>query len=277
MLQSILLAVDASPASRIAGQSASFLSQKLEGAVHAVHVLDSRSMNIGFPAEGGTPSHVEANIKLNEQVRQRLEQEGKSLLDAVRENADAAGIKCRTELRTGVPAVEILEAAIDCDIIVMGRRGESSGLGDRKGLGEVADRILRTASQPVLLAGAEFQDIHRILLGFDGSNPAREAMVYAAELAQRLSIPLHAVGVHRDEATANLWLETVRHYADAHKLDVTTAVDKGDPDRVLLELAEDGDLITIGAFGEGRIREWLLGSTTELILRSAKQPVLLHR
>jgi nucleotide-binding universal stress UspA family protein len=158
-----------------------------------------------------------------------------------------------------------------------GRRGESAGLGDTKALGEVVERVLRTAEQPVLLAGGEFEELTRILLGFDGSEPARAAMVDAIELAQRLSLPVKVVTVHRDDDMARRHLETAEHYAASHKVKIDSEHRKGDPADVILELAQPGDLITIGAFGEGRIREWLLGSTTETILRSAQQAVLLHR
>lgn len=277
MIQSILLAVDMSPSARVAVQWAADLAHKLGGGVHAVFVTDSRLMEVGFYGEGARPEMIETTLRLRRENQEQLEAQGERLLASIKSEIEAAGVECRSEMLSGVPAVRLLEAASDSDLIVMGRRGESAGLGDTKGLGEVVERVLRTAVQPVLLAGPEFQDITRILLGFDGSKPAREAMVYAIELAQRLTVPVLAVSVHHDDVVARRQLSTVEHYAEGHRIEIDTEIRKGDPADVLLGMAQPGDLITIGAFGDGRIREWLLGSTTEAILRSAVQPVLLHR
>ncbi|EPC04489.1 hypothetical protein L861_03965 [Litchfieldella anticariensis FP35 = DSM 16096] len=277
MIQSVLLAIDMSPSGKVASQYAIDLARKLEGGVHIVFVTDSRLTEVGFYGEDARPEMIEAALRLRRENLEQLEAEGQRLLASMQAEIKAAGVDCRGEMLSGVPAVRILDAAADSDLIVMGRRGESAGLGDSKGLGEVVERVLRTAEQPVLLAGAEFQDISRILLGVDGTKPAREAMVYAIELAQRLLLPLTAVSVHHDDVIANRHLRTVTQYAESHRIEVETEVRKGDPADVILEMAQPGDLITIGAFGDGRIREWLLGSTTEAILRSAVQPVLLHR
>ncbi len=277
MLQSIMLAVDASAEGRHAIRSAAYLARALNGAVHAVHVLDSRLVSVGYHLDDANPHGVESRVHLNEELKHRLEKQGDQLLQSVQEELNALDVQCRVELRTGIPAVELLAASADCDIIVMGRRGQSAAAGDEKALGEVVERVLRTAAQPVLLAGEDSGEFRRVVLGFDGSSPAREAMVYAAELSQRLRLPMIAVSVHREEALARKTLEVVQHYAEAHKFEVELEVHKGDPVEVLLEVAEETDLLTIGAFGDGRVREWLLGSTTEAILRAARQPVLLHR
>ena len=277
MIQSMLLAIDMSPSAKVATRYATDLCRKLEGAVHAVHVVDARLTEVVFHGEVVRPEVIESAMKRKQETEQHLEQQGDSLLASVKDEIEAAGVKCRVERLNGVPAVRLLEAAVDSDLIVMGRRGESAELGDTKGLGEVVERVLRTAEQPVLLAGSEFEDVTRILLGFDGSGPARAAMVYAIELAQRLSLPVMAISVHSDDDMARRHLDTVEHYAASHKVRLESGHRKGDPADVILGMAQPGDLITIGAFGHGRIREWLLGSTTEAILRSVQQPVLLHR
>lgn len=277
MIQSILLAIDMSSSAKVVRPYAVDLARKLEGAVHAVYVTDSRLMELGVYGEEERPDLIEAALRLKRESQEQLEAQGERLLAAVKDEFEAAGIECRCDMLSGVPAVRILDAATDSDIIVMGRRGESAGLGDTKGLGEVVERVLRTADRPVLLAGTEFQDTSRILLGFDGTRPARDAMVYAIELAQRLALPLMAVSVHHDDGIARRHLSAVEQYAKSHRIQADTEIRKGDPADVILGMAQPGDLITIGAFGDGRIREWLLGSTTEAILRDAVQPVLLHR
>lgn len=275
MIRSILLAVDASENAKVAMAYANFLGYKLEASLQAVYVSDTRIINAPYWTDVGAVSLP--LTPFSNQMREVLESQGHSLMDEVTEKAKKAGVRVRTELRMGFPATEILAAAQGSDLIVLGRRGESSSLESQRGLGAVAERVVRGSTQPVLVASEEFQDIRRIFLGFDGSERARAAMTYAVELATRLTLPLLAVSVQQDEELAKERLETVSSYAQAHDLDVTTLALQGDPADAILAEVEEGDLIAMGAFGEGRVREWLLGSTTEAVLRAAEQPVLLHR
>lgn len=275
MIQSILLAVDASENSKVAATYANYLAYKLDAVIDAVYVMDARLINTPYWTDYGAVSLPVA--RFSEEMRQILESQGEVVLKSVRENAEQAGVRCRTEIRSGIPALEILEAAKDCDLIVIGRHGETSKLEKARRLGGVSERVLRSSRHPVLVASLDFQEIERVLLCFDGSDRAREAMTYAVELAKRLKLPVQAISVYDDEEVANEQLEVVRNYAEAHQLDVTLVAKEGDPGEAILETAQTGDLIAMGAFGEGRIREWLLGSTTESVLRSAVQPLLMHR
>lgn len=275
MIQSILLAVDASDNAKVATSYAISFATKLDAVLDVVYVVDSRLVNTPYWTDYGAISLP--TTRFTEEMQEVLEQQGKLLLEEVQEGAKQAGVQCRSEVRTGIPAAQILEAAKDCDLIIMGRRGESSRLEQGGGIGAVAERVLRSAKQPVLATSTEFQEIKRVLLGFDGSDRARAAMNYAVELAKRLDVPATALSVHDDEAIAEERLQTVHNYAQAHDLSVTLLPLSGDPVEVMLETAAEGDLIAMGAFGEGRIREWLLGSTTESVLRLGEQPVLLHR
>jgi nucleotide-binding universal stress UspA family protein len=275
MIRSILLAVDASPWGKVAATYATFLCYKLDATLDAVYVMDSRLINMPYWADYGAISLPVTRFA--GEMQELLRTQGTAVLAQVKENADKAGVSCRTELRTGIPAAQILEAAQDCDLIILGRRGESSRLEDAKGLGAVAERVLRSSKMPVILTDETYTELTRVLLGYDGSDRAREAMVYAAELAARLAIPMLAISVHDRLELAEERLNTVKVYAEAHDLDLTTLALQGDPVDAILNESADGDLIAIGAFGEGRVRAWLLGSTTEAILRGSVQPVLLHR
>ncbi|HEX7022427.1 MAG TPA: universal stress protein, partial [Trueperaceae bacterium] len=215
--------------------------------------------------------------RFSDEMRQVLESQGELVLSRVRDQAESAGIHCHTELRNGVPATEIVEAAQDQDLIVLGRSGESSQVEERRGLGAVAERVLRSSEKPVFVAPDWFQEPKRILLGYDGSERAQAAMRFAAELARSLALPLTAVSVSDDHDVALRRLEEVARHAETHDLRVERLALTGDPAAALLDAATEGDLIAMGSFGEGRIREWFLGSTTEAVLRHARQPVLLHR
>ena len=279
MIGSLLVAVDASDNAKVAVSYASYLSKELGAALTAVFVIDTRMVNMPYWNDYGALSLPVTNF--SNQMQEVLSDQGKRVLARVEE--DVTGVNLRTELRTGIPATEIVEAARESDLIVLGRHGEThqTGEGERSGdpggLGAVAERVLRTAADPVFIAPNRFRDLERVLLCYDGSSRASETMNYAAEFAKRLKLPLAALCVHDDAEVAKERLARVTRYMDAQGLEVTTFSHSGDPVEVILNETQPGDLLAMGAFGEGRIREWLLGSTTEAVLRATEQPVLLHR
>ncbi len=275
MIGSILLAVDASPATPATSDYARFLAKRLGATLRVVYVVDARLVNMSYWTDYGALSVPTTTF--SEEMNSMLQGQGKELLQRIERLAEEDGLSCETEIRTGLPANQILEAAQTADLIVLGRRGESSKLEESRGLGTVAERVVRGSHQPVLVAAEAFRPFERIVLGYDGSERAREAMVYASELAQRLSLPLLALSVHDDETLALERLEAVRSYVEGRKLKLTTMALTGDAVEAIITQSHDGDLIAMGAFGEGRIQAWLLGSTTESLLRATTQPVLLHR
>ena len=102
-------------------------------------------------------------------------------------------------------------------------------------------------------------------------------MQTATNFSKALSLPLLAISVQDSLDKAKLLLKTVQHYKKTYELEVTTLPLEGHPTDVLLQQTQVGDLLVIGAFGEGLVREWLLGSTTKAILRSAEIPIILQR
>ncbi|MCL7942290.1 universal stress protein [Halomonas sp. ATCH28] len=276
MLQSILLAVDRSPFSRVAAAYGNYLAVELGAVLHAVHVDDTRQTEVGYYRAEGLGATLAAAASLSTHESRQGKRRNDDLLRPVKVRAMADGVSCHVQVLSGVPAREVLSVAENSDIIVLGRHGESWTAGSKR-LGAVVDTVLRRARQPVLLAGAEFESFRRVLLGFDGGKAARGVLFYAMELAQRLTLPVLAVSVNANESKARHQLDVVEQYAEAHGVQVATCTRSGHPVDALLGIAQVDDLLTIGAFGEGRLHEWLAGSTTATILQSAPQALLLHR
>ncbi|WP_192036923.1 universal stress protein [Halomonas sp. YLGW01] len=276
MLHSILLAVNASTASQVAAAQAVDLARRLGGQLLAVEVNDTRDAALGSYRLDGQLAFQAADAMPPRAISRHSPSRSGALAGVARAALEA-GVSCRTANPSGIPAEVLLEAAVDSDLIVMGRHGDARGRRTPRGLSGVVEAVLRQASQSVLLAGVEFEPPRRILLGFDGRAPARATMSVAFELAQRLALPACALSAHTKPGAARRQLDAVEHFASAHGVEVETHAVAGAPVPALLELAEEDDLIAIGAFGEGRLHEWLKGSTTADLLNAAPQPVLLHR
>ncbi len=118
------------------------LAQRFDAQVTVLHVYECPSY--GFPEAMVASYEFEAEVK-----RQSL-----IALDDVTARADAGKVAIDTLLRRGTPWVEIGTAAesIKADLIVMGTQGRHGVA--RALLGSVAERVVRTASVPVLTVHA---------------------------------------------------------------------------------------------------------------------------
>jgi nucleotide-binding universal stress UspA family protein len=134
--------------------------------------------------------------------------------------------------------------------------------------------------------------ISRVLVGVDGSDNSRRALVWAILFAQRFHaelVAVHAVGLlsdlgagpavpshsHLDELRLKFerdWCAPLRDSAVAHRL----LLRDGPPVPVLVGIADDesADLIVVGSRGVGGFAELLLGSTSHHVVERANRPVL---
>jgi nucleotide-binding universal stress UspA family protein len=233
-----------------------------------------------------------------------LEHEGQTFLERTAEALSDQGRTVETTVAFGDPADQILQAATDASLIVIGSHGR--GDGGRMLFGSVADRVSRHAMAPTLImrGGARLSGVPpltRIVVPLDGARLAESALPMAAELAVLLDQPIHLVRVvdvdmlratiqaGRLAATASIpSQEAIYHRAEDYLLSesqrlrdrdlvVTSEVRSGQPVTELLDVIKPGDIVVLSTHGRSGISRWLLGSTAEKLIRLAQAPVLLVR
>jgi len=147
----------------------------------------------------------------------------------------------------------------------------------------------------------------RILVPTDGSDLALRALGEAFTLAELSGATIHVLYVVDDTKVAELAMdsgvedvsfdadvdqiferfeaigehaiEDLRDAADERGLELTTAIRIGIPDETILSYVEENgiDLLVMGTHGRRGVQRYLLGSTTERVLRRAPVPVLTVR
>jgi nucleotide-binding universal stress UspA family protein len=139
-MKTLLLAHDFEETSERAFDEAIELGRKLSATVVVVHVYAVPMYS--FP-EGSAliPSAQDAA---------RIGEAAQRALDGILARRRDAGVELRGVLRSGVPDQEICQLAdeLDADIIVIGTHAR--GALSRALLGSVAQRVVRSAKQPVL-------------------------------------------------------------------------------------------------------------------------------
>jgi nucleotide-binding universal stress UspA family protein len=117
----------------------------------------------------------------------------------------------------------------------------------------------------------------RCLIATDGSDCARRAAKYGLELAARYDAAVDVVSVYRgDEAQGQATLDEIADLAADVGVAVDTELLSGKPAKSIVNYADEtgADLIVVGRRGRSGVRERLLGSITERVLRRSGQPVL---
>jgi nucleotide-binding universal stress UspA family protein len=117
----------------------------------------------------------------------------------------------------------------------------------------------------------------RLLIAVDGSDCSRRAAKYGIELAARYDASVGVVAVYGgSDANGETLLDEVAEMAADVGVDADTDLLSGKPARAIADRAadDDADLVVMGRRGRSGVKERLLGSITERVLRRVGPPVL---
>lgn len=131
----------------------------------------------------------------------------------------------------------------------------------------------------------------RILVAYDGGEPARRALDQAIALAKKFDALISVVSVvpyHPGRAPIDPWDDDVVHMnelEEARRILVEQGIEAellepiGDPARTIERIARDGgfDAVVIGSRGLGAISRFLQGSVSEHVASHAETTVIVAR
>jgi nucleotide-binding universal stress UspA family protein len=207
---------------------------------------------------------------------ERLDRFGRPAIDA--------GVQARRVLRHGDPCDEIVREAehAGVDLIVLGRH--SRGTRNHRFLGSVAERVLRRAPCPVLVAHPLEQDpgagLRHVLCAVDLGETSADTLGYAAALTRALGadlLVLHVLASPMSDPSAQRGqLASLVASAGVPTGRVHAQVMTGTPAHEILEAVREHaiDLVVVGSHGGSILDHQFLGSTTLHLLRRSECPVL---
>lgn len=252
--------------------------------VRVLHVLDRATAEA--PVDRSGALGVNASEELLRELAELDAARGKvslrrarALLTEAEARLKAAGVaQVDTVQRHGALVDTIVEFEDAADLLVVGKRGEAANFAVGH-LGANLERVLRSSSLPVLVAARGFKPITRFAIAYDGGPSGQKAVAYAAGTASLDGLECHLLTVASDEAAGRALLAgPAKQLAAAGKTAVLTVL-RGDAETAIAgHVATAGiDLLVMGAYGHGRLRNMIVGSTTTALLRSCKIPVLVFR
>jgi len=172
---------------------------------------------------------------------------------------------------------EMSRATRSADLVLMGRGWKAAG-SQKVWLSEVTRRVLKRSWAPILLPAAPAAAIlpGPYMLAYDGSPAALRALRQVARLSTVTGAALTVVAVGEEEVTEEALAE-VKTYLQTYQPGAALVARTGKAAAVLQEVCQGQgfSLIALGAHGHSKIRDLLLGTTTEELLSSVSQAFLI--
>jgi len=232
-------------------------------------------------------------------------------LETTRDQHIAGRANCELILDVGSPFDVLMRIAVErgADLIVISRRGHAGF--QSLVIGSVAEKVLRGASNPLLLVRAtekepawEMATLKTAIVPLDGSELAESVLPSVETLAKKLNLEVILFGVYGgpynsggggegffnvrqvDAFIAELRAETVSYLSARTEelkqkgLEKVSFVAKdGLPaDEIIAFAGRTPDsLVAMSTHGRSGVQRWMLGSVTETVVRHADHPVFVAR
>ena len=275
MFGQILVPLDGSRASVNALEHALQFSENKETVITALCVIDSRVSHearlylpeddeIIVSDEIGSPAKTAA-------IYQNWAQQ---VIARAQIRAQAAGAQIRPEIISGIPYQEIITRSPRYDLLVMGRqKSETTYPGPFLG-GNTLQHVVAHTHLPALCVFALPQKLKTILVAYNNSRAARDALQLAATLCRVWELPLIVLTVQPEGRQAQQILHQARRRA-APVIPRLVARD-GDPVEAIFNIAVayKCHLLVMGVHRPFPLRP-SLGKIPDTLLHAGKMPILL--
>ena len=216
--------------------------------------------------------HVVAN---DSQINGKLAQTVKRVFER---RCRQAGLSGELALEAGDVVDTILKRAAWADLVVVNVT-HPPGPQPLARLGSRIAQLIQRCPRPILvIPNGVHSHMDRLLLAYDGSPKADEALFVATYLMVRWPFSLVVLTVET-ENTSPATLERARSYLEQYGVTAEYILRPKPIAAAILETAAacDSNLLIMGGFGFRPLLHLVLGSTVDQILRRFRQPILICR
>ncbi|WP_457622022.1 universal stress protein [Persephonella sp.] len=278
MIGRILVGIDGSKNSWTAADYGMYLSKKLGRPVIGIHIVDIRLLETPFIEDVAGALGFTTYSDVTPKIKELLDERGRALLAEFAKKCREKGADCSIAQAFGIVANEIVDMADPEDLIILGKKGIHNQYAPLF-LGSTAEAVVRKSKCPVMVVSDRFKEIKNILLAFDG----REKSVHAAQYLNSIYKDLEPENITVLTVLEEKSIEKEKHIKDLIeeylKVEFNLIFKYGYPEEeienYLKENRDKYDLLIMGAYGESRVKELILGSTTSFVMNKSPIPVLL--
>lgn len=271
MFKRVIVGLDGSPASMAATREAFNIGKFFDIPVVGVYVIDERLLDESFLLDLSSILGFTYFPGISARVREVLEEQGKVLLETFAQQGRSEGVKVSIVQIQGIPWKEIVNEADEEDLILVGRRGKKLVKGVF--LSGNAEQVARNAKCPVYLLPEEKSEFKKACVAYDGRENSHLALQIAKTLKSLYNYEILVLSVVEDETKAR---ELKEKASEVLGKDLEFFAYTGLPEEKIVEFCKENgvDLLFMGAFGKGPIKEFFLGSVTSFVLHNLNIPTL---
>lgn len=249
LFANILVPISGAPASWSAVDFALTVARHEKGQLYGLHVV-------------ATPEQVEAGRQVEAEFVARCRQ------------ADIPGY---FSVETGTISRVIVDRARFADLVVV-HLAHPPGPGPLQRLSSGFRALLHRCPRPVLTVPGPVNAISRVLVAFDGSPKAQEALFVSAYLATKVKLELVVLTVINHTSSGET-LAQAKKYLESQGASPTLVTETGNVADAILTTAANYacDAIVMGGYGFQPVLEVVLGSVVDRVLRESPLPLLICR
>lgn len=210
-------------------------------------------------------------------IRQRDSAAAQAVVREFSERCAAVGVTGECAIEVGAIDRAIRERTRLVDLVAI-QINHPPGTSPLARLASGLRTILRCSVRPVLTVPHAVERIERLLLAYDGSRKAEEALYLAAYLAARWQLALNVVTVLDGKASAEAVRMRAFRYLERYNIAAGYILERGEPAPAIIHAAEQtrSDLLVMGGYGHrDPLLDLVIGSTTEALLRTRRLPTLI--
>jgi len=189
------------------------------------------------------------------------------------------GVQGSLAIEVGEPGKKILERAFYTDMVIV-KMKYAPGIQPLHKLGSGFRTLVRKCPQPLLVVPGLMRPVKRLLLAYDGSPKAKEAMYIAAYQAIQWNVELYILTTYRDneqKEEMKKYIHEARSYMRFSGTYYKAHLRKGLSGQNILNFVteKDIDMVIMGSYGSAPLKEVMTGSTIDYVLDSIQIPVLI--
>jgi len=218
-IRKILIALDASPNSIAALGAAAELASLLDAELTAVYIEDINLLRYSsFPFAREVSYYSARVIEQNQQTMElQLRAQASRARKAVQSIAERHSLRSEFRVVRGLIPAEVLKAAVDVDLIILGRAGWSH----RRRLGSTAKLVIAQSPRHALIfpQGQKF----RLPLGliFDGTVASMRALTFANNLLKDQQAEIAVIILAQEIHQARELQKEIENWVDEHDQQVS--------------------------------------------------------
>jgi nucleotide-binding universal stress UspA family protein len=281
----ILVCIDGSVYADNLCTHAAWVAKNINAEIDLLHVL-RRPSDYEAPTDHTGVMGLEARSHLLDELtkmdeeRGRLDQEkGKIILEHGAKILKEAGVETINRIhRRGslVETIQELEGSVD--MVFMGKRGEHADRGSVY-LGSNLEKVARSIHKPLFIISAVVRPIKRFLIAYDGKSSVHKAIDYiTGHPLLTKDVECHLLAVDRGKGDIDT-SEAEQTLREAGFTVIQKTEQNPHADQAISSYVVDNeiDLLIAGAYSHSRMVSLFLGSTTALLIKACKIPLLLFR